>query len=314
MELDKIYQGNSVDVLKSLPDNFIQCIVTSPPYYGLRDYGVVGQIGQEETPEKYVEKLSELFNEVKRCLKDDGVLWLNLGDSYSNKNLLGIPWRIAFSLQNSGWYLRSDIIWSKPNPMPESIVDRPTRAHEYIFLFSKSERYYYNGDAIKEPAIYFEKDPRPSALERGQIYDYDSKEKEIRKTVFKNAKSFNGKHSDKQRGHSRRHAGFNDRWDLMNKNEQCSAMRNKRTVWEIPTYPYSGAHFATFPEQIPSICIKAGSREGDIIMDPFMGSGTVGLIAKRFKRKYIGIELNPRYIQIATERINSETEPLLSEI
>lgn len=318
IDLNKIYQGDVLEVLKTFSDDFIQCVVTSPPYWGLRDYGHDGQIGLESTPNAYVQKMVEVFRDVRRCLKKDGTLWLNLGDSYSGSNsgytqdnkaarkgfggttlnrhrpshgmvpkqLIGVPWLVAFALQADGWWLRSDIIWSKPNPMPESVTDRPTKAHEYIFLLTKSDRYFYNSDAIKEPAIYFDKD----------------------------ARSYNGKHADKQRGHGRRHAGFNDRWDLMNKQEQCSSMRNKRSVWEIATYPYSEAHFATFPEDIPEICIKAGTKEGDIVLDPFMGSGTVGMVAKRFKRNYIGCELNQKYIEMAERRIANEHTPLLVEV
>lgn len=334
IELNRIYLGDTLETLKTWPDEFIQCVVTSPPYWGLRDYGVDGQIGLESTPDKYVQKIVDVFRQIRRCLKNDGIVWLNLGDSYAQsgkggnptdsewsgfvgnnareitakhkpskatdiglkpKDLVGIPWRVAFALQVDGWYLRSDIIWAKPNPMPESVTDRPTKSHEYIFLLTKSERYYYNVDAIKEPSIYF-----------------DDNQNGIR-PVYKDARSYDGKHSDKQRGHGRRHAGFNDRWDLMSKHEQCSAMRNKRSVWNISTYPYTGAHFATFPEEIPSICIKAGSREGDLILDPFMGSGTVAMIAKRLKRNYVGIELNPQYIAMAEKRISLEMEPLLVE-
>lgn len=338
LKLNEIYQGDSCSVLSRWPDSFIQCVITSPPYWGLRDYGANGQIGLETTPDEYVRKIVNVFQHVRRCLKNDGTLWLNLGDSYCGsmfggiednkartgggtslknhrpsvkiqglkpKDLVGIPWHVAFALQADGWYLRSDIIWSKPNVMPESVMDRPTRSHEYIFLMSKSPKYFYNAEAIKEPSIYFNIDKRPSALERARLYDYDTKEKQIRDVVHKNA--------DKQRGYGRRHAGFNDRWDQMNRHEQCSAMRNKRSVWNIATYPYPEMHFATFPEEIPEMCLKAGTREGDIILDPFMGSGTTAVVAKRFKRQYMGIELNQKYIELATKRITNEAEPLLVE-
>jgi len=309
LPVNKIICGDALTVLKTFPDNSIDCCVTSPPYWGLRNYGVDGQLGLEKTPEEYVAKMVEVFREVKRVLKKEGTLWLNLGDSYAGsgkgqtadgcddpkqpklhgmklaknndqlpaKNLIGIPWRVAFALQADGWYLRQDIIWHKPNPMPESVRDRCTKAHEYIFMLSKSARYYYDQEAIKEPAIY--------AGLPGQD-----------KSGYKDAKQYNGKHSDKQRGHSRRHAGFNDRWDAMPKGEQCGGMRNKRSVWNIATKPYSGAHFATFPPEIPERCIKAGSKVGDIILDPFAGSGTTLEIAKRLGRAYIGIELNSEYV------------------
>jgi len=211
-----------------------------------------------------------VFREVKRVLRDDGTLWLNLGSSYFGgerggasfkpKDMVPIPWMVAMALQADGWYLRQDIIWAKPNPMPESVTDRCTKSHEYIFMLTKSARYYYDADAIKEPSIYYEIDSRPSALERGRMYDYDSKEKALgRVAVYKDEKSFDGKHSDKQRGHGRRHAGFNDRWDAMEKTEQCGAMRNKRSVWTVATRPFSGAHFATFPPKLIEPCILAGT-------------------------------------------------------
>lgn len=332
-DLNTIHLGDSLSVLKSWPDEFVQCVVTSPPYWGLRDYGVNGQLGLEKTPEEYVSKMTIIFREIRRVLKKDGTLWLNLGDSYASdtkgsggmnskiqntnagsryesrrldhglkqKDLVGIPWRIAFALQADGWYLRSDIIWSKPNPMPESVTDRPTRSHEYIFLLSKSHQYFYDSDAIKEKAIYFDDNRK----DRSEEFD----------NLIPTAQT-NGVHprkSDKQRGHSRRHAGFNDRWDAMDKTEQCSAMRNKRDVWTIATNPFPEAHFATFPEGISMNCIKAGSRPEDIILDPFMGSGTTGQVAKRLKRNYLGIELNPEYIDIAKRKIGAEDNPLLVE-
>lgn len=307
------------EVLKTLEPRSIQTCVTSPPYFGLRDYGHASQIGLEETPDDYVSSMVEVFRLVRNALSDEGTLWLNLGDSYAGsgkgqtsngcadpkvkktqgmklpihrpssqststlsgskdsqinalrssenvrsglpaKNLIGIPWRVAFALQQDGWILRQDIIWAKPNPMPESVTDRCTKAHEYIFMFSKSPRYYYDQDA----------------------------------TGFKDPKKFNGKHSDKQRGHSRRHAGFE---------EQCSGMRNKRSVWTVATKPYAEAHFATFPPDLIEPCILAGSPEGGIVLDPFNGSGTTGAVSLQWKRKYIGIELNPDYIALTEKRL-----------
>ncbi len=294
----------------------VHCIVTSPPYWGLRDYGVDGQIGLEPTPEEYVANMVGIFHELRRVLRDDGTLWLNLGDSYANdgkwggttggkhagalhgqnvgrgkrdtglkpKDLVGIPWRVAFALQADGWWLRQDIIWSKPNPMPESVTDRCTKSHEYIFMLSKSARYYYDQESIKEPAIYCDQE-NPDAA------------------VYKDARSFDGKHTDKQRGHGRRHAGFNDRWDRMTREQQCSAMRNRRDVWTVATAPYKGAHFATFPPDLIKPCILAGCPQGGTVLDPFLGSGTTAQVAIETGRNYIGVELNPKYIELAERRI-----------
>jgi DNA modification methylase len=326
--LNKILLGNAPDVLMELPDKSINCCVTSPPYWGLRDYGVEGQLGLEKTPEEYVQKMVDLFREVRRVLRDDGTLWLNLGDTYAAgglgpgsgkqttnygscngshiekprlapmglkpKDLVGIPWRVAFALQADGWYIRSDIIWSKPNPMPESVTDRPTKSHEYIFLMSKSERYYYDHESIKEPAIYANDDRRARAHEN---------HKSMPTSIVNGIRP----RSDKQRGHSRRHAGFNDRWDLMDKYEQCSGMRNKRSVWTVSTHPFPEAHFATFPPDLIKPCILAGCPDGGIVLDPFMGAGTTGVVCADLGRNYIGIELNPEYVHIANERIKQAT-------
>jgi DNA modification methylase len=286
-----------LEELSKLPSKSVQCCVTSPPYWGLRDYGVAGQLGLEETPELFVAKMSEIFAEVKRVLRDDGTLWLNLGDSYAghnapgfregnevkNKNgvgyveglkpkdLVGIPWRVAFALQADGWYLRSDIIWHKPNPMPESVTDRPTKSHEYIFLLSKSERYYYDVDAIREPA-----QDRPQPLPES-------------KTIRPNDTGW----------HDNRYApgptGFG----------HGPNGRNKRTVWTITPQPYRGAHFATFPEKLVEPCILAGSKADDLVLDPFLGSGTTAKVALRLGRLAIGIELNPEYVELAKARCSS---------
>lgn len=341
-ETNRIYQGDVLDVLRTWPDEFVQSVVTSPPYWGLRDYGVEGQIGLEKTPEEYVAKMVDVFREVRRVLRDDGTCWLNLGDSYaasgnnsgstpedltekqrSNggciykkrlplnglkpKDLVGIPWRVAIALQADGWYLRSDIIWAKPNPMPESVTDRPTKAHEYIFLLTKSERYFYDADAIKEKAIYRE-DERPFGDAGGNRHGDEGRlyKPQDRRPLYKDAKSYDGKHSDKQRGHVRRHAGFNDRWDAMDKAEQCGGMRNKRSVWTVATHSFPEAHFATFPEKLIEPCIMAGSRAGDVVLDAFMGAGTTALVSARFNRRFLGIELNQKYIDIAVRRVEPE--------
>jgi DNA modification methylase len=332
--MNKVFFGDCRESMREMIAQGIkaQMCVTSPPYFGLRDYGHPGQLGLEATPAEFVANMVEVFRLVRDVLADDGVLWLNLGDRYAaqrggshqpaetlaggkggktedgltvnrdrhagynptrnasaiglkHKDLIGIPWRVAFALQADGWYLRQDIIWHKPNPMPESVTDRCTKAHEYIFMLSKAERYYYDNDAIKEPAIY--------AGLTGQD-----------ESGYKDAQQFAGKHAktDKQRGHSRRHAGFNDRWDAMDKAQQCSGVRNKRSVWTVATTPYSGAHFATFPPALIEPCIMAGSKPGDIVLDPFFGSGTTGQVSQALGRQWIGCELNPAYESLQLER------------
>ena len=285
-----LHLGDCLEVLRTMPEASVQCCVTSPPYYGLRDYGHADQIGLEQSPEEYVAKLVAVFREVQRVLKDDGTLWLNLGDSYANggrqsrdtddklskrgmnvrpddgakpKDLLGIPWRVAFALQADGWYLRQDIIWAKPNPMPESVRDRCTKAHEYLFLLSKADRYYFDADAIAEPSI------KGSA---GSRFD-----------AGKTALHGLGRSSEKDRI------------------ERDS--RNRRSVWTIATKPYSGAHFAVMPPALVEPCILAGSRPSDVCLDPFSGSGTVAAVAASLGRQAIGIELNPEYQSLAIERI-----------
>ena len=323
----KILPGDVLDRLKDLDDESVHCVVTSPPYYGLRDYGVEGQIGLEETPEQYVKKMVKVFKEVRRVLRSDGTLWLNLGDSYAEsgkgawknkkiqkevyipdpdspqclmnkvpiglkpKDLMGIPWRVAFALQEDGWWLRQDIIYSKPNPMPESVTDRCTKSHEYIFLLSKSEKYYYDQESIKEPASYSTEE-RKSRSQDGN-----------KRLIGNGVNAIHPKKSDKQRGHSRRHTGFNERWDQMTKEEQCSGMRNKRSVWTVATRPFPEAHFATFPEELIQPCILAGCPEGGIVLDPFGGSGTTAVVASSFSRNSVLIELNQDYIQMSIKRI-----------
>jgi DNA modification methylase len=307
--------------MPTLESGSVQCVVTSPPYYGLRDYGCDGQIGLEKTPEEYVEKLVAVFREVRRVLRDDGVVWLNLGDSYAGngqgrngdgtigklsekqrsnkgtvtdemrhglgivsglkpKDLIGIPWRVAFALQADGWWLRQDIIWSKPNPMPESVTDRCTKSHEYIFLLTKSARYFYDAGAVKEDFA----DERMGNPNGGGQY----------------AKECPWVGSVKQSGLAK------GQWNT----DGAHTGRNRRSVWTITTKPFRKAHFATFPPEIPEICIKAGSKVGDTILDPFAGAGTTGVVAEKLGRKFIGIELNPAYMEMANRRIDN-VQPLL---
>jgi DNA modification methylase len=284
----------------------------------LRDYGIEGQIGLENTPEEYVEKMVEVFREVKRVLRDDGTLWLNLGDSYAGsgkgawdnkevqkeiyvpdkdspqcklkkvpqglkpKDLVGIPWRVAFALQADGWYLRQDIIWHKPNPMPESVTDRCTKAHEYIFLLSKSDRYYYDNEAIKEPAVTAGKIVKCGPNSRADV-------DRVPKATLK--QDLIGK---------ARYTGFNERYA-----ERPVENRNKRSVWKVATKPFSEAHFATFPEKLIEPCILAGCPVGGIVLDPFMGAGTTAVVAWKNNRNYLGFELNPSYIVIAEKRLKN---------
>jgi DNA modification methylase len=295
----RILEGDCMDRMKELDAGSIQTVVTSPPYWGLRDYNAPGQLGLESTPEEYVSKMVEVFREVRRVLRDDGTVWLNMGDSYQAaggpgggyqsgyapdarnsyrgtrserakdpglkpKDLVGIPWRLAFALQADGWYLRSDIIWSKPNPMPESVTDRPTKAHEYVFLLTKSARYFYDADAVREPHV------APAVGGPGFSFRAYGQAATPGERVY---------------------------------NE---AGRNLRSVWNIPTEPFPEAHFATFPKALVEPCIKAGSKPGDMILDSFCGSGTTGVVALRLGRSFIGIELSPAYAEMARKSLETD--------
>jgi DNA modification methylase len=327
---------DALEAMRQMPDECVQMCVTSPPYWGLRDYGVDGQLGLERTPEEYVAKMVEVFREVRRVLKADGTLWLNLGDSYASggrsnygppnsmksngckhesrpqqpdglkpKDLVGIPWRVAFALQADGWYLRQDIIWHKPNPMPESVKDRCTKAHEYLFLLSKSERYFYDRTVIFEPLQTAEHENYP---ERARITGRGTQAAAIARG---NDRSKSGGFPPSYRGSS-----FNNgKTGAVHPNtgkvpRTDAAGRNRRSVWTIPTQPYPEAHFATFPPALIEPCILAGARLGDVVLDPFMGAGTTGVVAGKLGRQWIGIEINPEYCRMAEDRIARETAQL----
>jgi len=316
-----VHVGNVLDILPTLEAGSVNCVVTSPPYWGLRDYGTDGQFGLEPTPELYVANMVAVFREVRRILRDDGTLWLNLGDSYAStppgngkgftpettglhggrnsaryqktmdsgagtkrntivaglkpKDLVGIPWTVALALRDDGWYLRSDIIWAKTSCMPESVRDRCTSSHEYLFMLTKKARYYYDSDAIAEPTdgrSWHDVTGSPRTDVPGQT---------------------------KQDGHGRRHAGFNERYF----SGPPPATRNKRDVWTIATQPYPEAHFATYPEKLVEPCVLAGRPVGGTVADFFAGSGTTGVVACRLGRNFVGIELNPEYAEMAERRI-----------
>jgi len=327
----QIITGDCRAELAKLPAESVNCCVTSPPYFGLRDYGVDGQIGLENTPEAFVTELVAVFREVRRVLRDDGVCWLNLGDSYAGggghcptapsstysksgkygealksggikpqgtikqKDLIGIPWRVAFALQADGWYLRQDIIWAKPNPMPESVQDRCTKAHEYVFLLSKSPRYWYDADAIAEPVA-------PATVSR-LAQDVEAQEGSHRVPGKTNGpmRAARGKALTSPRNDGNTWNENNGRGFI-----PTSDFRNARSVWNIATQPFSEAHFATFPPELAERCIKAGCPEGGVVLDPFGGAGTTGLVADRLQRNAILIELNPEYAAMAKRRIEKD--------
>jgi len=295
----------------------VQTCVTSPPYWGLRNYGVAGQLGLESTPQEYAQRMVEVFRLVRDLLAEDGTLWLNLGDSYGAvggaglkpKNLIGIPWRIAFALQADGWYLRQDIIWHKPNPMPESVLDRCTKAHEYVFLLAKNPKYYYNADAIMEPiSASFANDSRhkTGGTLRNEKEGYAAAGAQNPKGPHRlfgkgNAKTFRGGGAY-TRGRSFDNSNLAARESHGNAPNE-TGLRNKRSVWTITTKPFKGAHFATFPPGLVEPCILAGSRPGDTVLDPFAGSGTTGMVAAQHGRHYRLIELNPEYCKLIDQRL-----------
>jgi DNA modification methylase len=334
-----VYQGDCRAVMAELPAESVHCVVTSPPYWGLRDYGNAGQLGLEATPEEYVANLVDVFREVRRVLRSDGTVWLNLGDSYAGsgrggnpsaqphlhtnavaagaigrdwvkpppglkqKDLVGVPWRVAFALHADGWYLRSDIIWSKPNPMPESVTDRPTKSHEYLFLLSKSRTYHYDAEAVAEPLA-------ETSIERLSQPTIDAQLGSDRVPGKTNGtmKAVGGP-SWQERKAAGAHAGSHGIGYLEGSGTQRNVhgaglshdlhtkpTRNLRSVWTITTQPYAGAHYAVFPEAIPERCILAGCPENGVVLDPFAGSGTVGRVAQRLTRRAILIDLNPDYL------------------
>jgi DNA modification methylase len=356
----RIYTGDARTVLAPLPERSVQMCVTSPPYFGLRDYNVEGQIGLEPTVDEYVSALVDVFREVRRVLKDDGTCWVNLGDTYASawpcnrrnvvgegslpngkrearpprmpeglkeKDLIGIPWRVAFALQADGWYLRQDIIWHKPNPMPESVKDRCTKSHEYLFLLSKSPRYYYDAEAIAEPATWEPSTSKmPDGWDTGEgahgSFHRNGREKggpsSQKGSTFDRDKTAEHQMGRAQKGPRFGGHKYGDSDDPAHATKsgnvyEGSEKRNKRSVWTIATQKFSEAHFATFPTKLIEPCILAGSREGDTVLDPFGGSGTTGLVSDRLNRDAILIDLNPEYIDMARKRITKDA-PMLVDV
>lgn len=359
----QILTGDAVNMLRTLPDESVNCCVTSPPYYGLRDYGVDGQIGLETTPEQYIERLVEVFSEVRRVLRSDGTCWLNIGDSYAangarannngegastmgwpgqrqetlnkaakiqlpsvqhgckQKDLIGIPWMLAFALRADGWYLRQDIIWAKPNPMPESARDRCTKSHEYIFLLTKSARYWYDAEAIQEPIA--DSTAGDSRLYRDG-YDTGRPERGFPGSAqhgsgilvpksWKGSKFHDGKNLINHPNVGMKRSGNKEQKQrpcagVLNIGAQAGSVpwegltRNRRSVWNITTKPYKDAHFATFPPELPRICIMAGCPVGGVVLDPFAGSGTTGAVAIELGRRAVLIELNEKYVDMIKRR------------
>ena len=277
--VNSIIHGDARTILQELPTSSINCIITSPPYFLQRDYNASVQIGSEKSPEEYVRNLQAVFSECRRVLKEDGTLWLNLGDKYHNGHLLGMPWQVAFALTDDGWILRSDVIWHKPNAMPSSVKNRPTTDHEYIFLFVKNKDYYYDIDAIREPHVTF----TPKSRMRGGRNHFGKK----------NGTPEQGKNTSNPNLHS-------GRWDQAFHPKG----RNRRTVWEIPLSKFREAHFAVFPEKLVELCVLAGCPEDGIVLDPFIGSGTTAVVAQRLGRKFVGIDINSEYCEMARKRLH----------
>ena len=314
IQLDIIHTGDCLEILKTLPEDSVHCCVTSPPYYALRDYGMEAQIGRETTPKEYISRLTEVFTEVRRVLRPDGTLWLNISDTYAGKgnqgdfndpknpngrngqavalnnkvegckpkDMIGIPWMLAFALRDTGWYLRNDIIWMKDNPMPESVKDRCARCYEHIFLFSKSKKYFFDYKAISEPIA-------PATAERL---------KRGMKGGNKYVKPVPGQPQPQSINRPREHGEIKD-CDI-------NPLRNKRDVWKINTVPFKGGHYAAYPPKLVETCLLAGCPEGGIVLDPFMGSGTTGMVAAQMGRHFVGVELNPEYTELAYKRIGGE--------
>jgi DNA modification methylase len=347
LERNTIIVSDCLEGIRALPDRCIQCVVTSPPYFGLRDYGVAGQLGLESTPEEYIKKMVNVFREVKRVLADDGTIWINIGDSYwggkgksgtgdynyqhnrfkkgntlskgyaqasggygnvrpqdhkhqllKAKDLIGIPWMLAFALREDGWWLREDIIWYKKNCMPESVSDRCTRCHEYIFMLSKQASYYYDADAIKTNLQLSSIERMKGGRDRAHKYSsgvWGQRPQSLHKSMQK-----------KQESYGPRHKGFNARWNRAIANNTAPGKANRRSVWHISTRSFKEKHYATFPLQIPEMCIKAGSIEKDVILDPFMGAGTTALAAGLLSRDFIGFELNPEFVKISEKRLRQK--------
>lgn len=330
-ELDSVVNTDAHTLLRGLPDSSVNCCVTSPPYFGLRDYGVEGQIGGEPLLDDYICDLVLVFRELRRVLADDGTFWLNLGDTMTGggrggnpplsrhwkqgtntgsliatrtdvagippKSLLMVPHRVALALQAEGWIVRSDIVWDKGNPMPESVTDRPTRSHEYLFLLAKSGRYFYNADAIKTP-VQSQSIKRQGRAVSAKHKNHDGAPGQTPHSMFRARK--NGKQDGVG---SRRYADFNERYD-----GQATPMANARSVWRIHPKGFKGAHYATFPQELVERCLLAGCPKGGVVLDPFFGSGTTGLVAERLGCHWIGSDINAEYVELARARIAGRFE------
>lgn len=342
----QVHCGSALDVLKALPEASVDCVVTSPPYFGQRDYGNhPKELGRAETLDRYVERLVEIFEVMFSVVKPGGCVWLNLGDSYCNakgqahgvdpknparrhglrvvdrpmvgmkpKDLIGVPWTVALAIRAAGWWLRSDTIWHKPNPMPGSQLDRPTSAHEYCFLFSNARRYYFNPDPIREPLSASMWEQMSRDYTKAARKDYASAGVQNPSDVKRRILASRG---NKQRGHSRRHAGFNERWDAMTKAEQIAKGSLPKSVWTIPTSSHDGSdldHFALMPRRLARKCVLSVCPAGGAVLDPFAGCATTGVVALEEGRNFVGIELNPKYVAMARERLAKVAPLLASEI